>query len=260
MASYESIKNDQDKIDRMYHSLQSLGVDVAYDNEEVLDRFLTETRYFNANIFSTGRIANQVSEFDDIDKNLFAQSLQEIENMPNFGEGSAPKGAAVADYLLAGASDPTNLVSAVASAFTLGGAGAANLAAKEAAKQGFKKYMKAKLNAVASKPVMKSLAVEGSVAGAGGAFQNYKRQEVEQDIGLRKEFDASDMVLQGILEGSLSPMAGISANLLGSSAAGGYRALPDKLKLFNAIPSLNNATAWLERNMMPTAGLTNTQI
>ena len=80
MASYESIKNDQDKIDRMYHSLQSLGVDVAYDNEEVLDRFLTETRYFNANIFSTGRIANQVSEFDDIDKNLFAQSLQEIEN------------------------------------------------------------------------------------------------------------------------------------------------------------------------------------
>ena len=260
MASYESIKNDQDKIDRMYHSLQSLGVDVAYDNEEVLDRFLTETRYFNANIFSTGRIANQVSEFDDIDKNLFAQSLQEIENMPNFGEGSAPKGAAVADYLLAGASDPTNLVSAVASAFTLGGAGAANLAAKEAAKQGFKKYMKAKLNAVASKPVMKSLAVEGSVAGAGGAFQNYKRQEVEQDIGLRKELDASDMVLQGILEGTLSPMAGISANLLGSSAAGGYRALPDKLKLFNAIPSLNNATAWLERNMMPTAGLTNTQI
>ena len=34
----------------------------------------------------------------------------------------------------------------------------------------------------------------------------------------------------------------------------------NKQSLYNAIPSLNNATAWLERNMMPTAGLTNTQI
>ena len=263
MASYESVKNDQDKIDRMYYTLKNLGEDVEYDNEKILDKFLTETRYFNANIFSTGRIANKVSEFDDVGKNLFAQSLQEIENMPNFGEGSAPKGAAIADYLLAGVSDPTNLFSAVAGAFTLGAGGAAGLAAKEASKQGFKKYMKAKLNAVVSKPVMKSLAVEGTIAGTGGAYQNYKKQGVEQDVGLRKEIDPADIVFQGILEGTLSPVAGVAANLLGSSVAGGFRAIPDDMKnkkLFNAIPSLNNATAWLERNMMPTAGLTDTQI
>ena len=258
MASYESVKNDQDKIDRMYYTLKNLGEDVEYDNEKILDKFLTETRYFNANIFSTGRIANKVSEFDDVGKNLFAQSLQEIENMPNFGEGSAPKGSATVDYLLAGVSDPTNLLSAVAGAFTLGAGGAAGLAAKEAAKQGFKQHMKSKLKAVVSKPVMKSLVAEGTVAGAGGAYQNYKRQEVEKDVGLRKEIDPTDILFQGVLEGTLSPMAGVAANLLGSSVTG--TVTRNKQSLYDAIPSLNNATAWLERNMMPTAALTNTQI
>ena len=258
MASYENVKKDKQAVDGMYHTLKDLGVDVEYDSEKIVDKFLTEMRYFDTNILSTGRIADKVSGFDDIGKKLFAQSMQEIENMPNFGEGSAPKGSATVDYLLAGVSDPTNLLSAVAGAFTLGAGGAAGLAAKEAAKQGFKQHMKSKLNALISKPVMKSLAAEGTVAGAGGAYQNYKRQEVEKDVGLRKEIDPANVVFQGILEGTLSPIAGVAANLLGSSAAGAVTR--NKQSLYNAIPSLNNATAWLERNMMPTAGLTNTQI
>ena len=260
MSSYEAVKNNKQAIDGMYHTLQSLGVDVEYDNEKILDKFLTESRYFNANIFSTNRIANKVFEFEDIDKQLFAQSLEQIESIPNFGEGSAPKGAAVADYLLAGVSDPTNLFSAVAGAFTLGAGGAAGLAAKEAAKQGLKAHLKAKLKAVVSKPVWQSLIVEGTVAGAGGGYQNYKKQKVEQDVDLRKDIDEADILLQGMLEGTLSPIAGVAANLLGSATAGGGRALVDKTKLFDVIPSLNNATAWLERNMMPTAGLSGTQI
>ena len=259
MSSYEAVKNNKKAIDGMYHTLNNLGIDVEYDREKILDRFLTETRYFNANIFSTGRIANKVSDFEDIDKKLFAQSLEQVESIPNFGEGSAPKGDAIVDYVLAGVSDPTNLLSAVAGAFTLGAGGAAGLAAKEAAKQGVKSHIKSKLKAVVSKPVRRSLYAEGTVAGAGGAYQNYTKQGVEKEIGLRKDIDETDVVLQGLLEGTISPMAGVAANLLGSATNTGL-VVPIKKYLYDKIPSLDNATAWLERNMMPTAGLSETQI
>lgn len=110
----------------------------------------------------------------------------------------------------------------------MGAGGAAGLAAKEAAKQGVKSHIKSKLKAVVSKPVRRSLYAEGTVAGAGGAYQNYTKQGVEKEIGLRKDIDETDVVLQGLLEGTISPMAGVAANLLGSATNTGL-VVPTKI-------------------------------
>ena len=74
------------------------------------------------------------------------------------GGGGAPMWRALKDYAIAGATDPTNLLSILAGAFTLGSGGAAVWGAKEAAKQGVKATLKAKMNALGNKAVLKSLA------------------------------------------------------------------------------------------------------
>ena len=257
-TTYEGLLQDQDVIDSMYYSLESLGEPVAYgDNKEILDTFLTKKRYFDTNLLSTIGVASDVEGMDDVDRQLLARSMNAVDQLPNFGEGSAPKGAAIADYFLAGVSDPTNLASAVAGAFTLGAGGAAGLAAKEAAKLGVRQALKAKIKNFASPAVLKSLAVEGTVAGAGGAYQGYERQSVEKDIGLRKEIDPTTVALQGILEGTISPVAGVAASMLGTAVARPAKSGFDMVR--NNIPAVERASSWMERNLLPTAGVSEVQ-
>jgi hypothetical protein len=253
-TSYKGLLQDQNTIDAMYHSLQALGQDVAYgDNKKILDTFLTEKRYFDTNILSTMGVASDVEGMDDTYRKLLAHSMDAVDRLPNFGEGSAPKGAAITDYLLAGVSDPTNLASAVAAAFTFGAGGAAGLAAKEAAKSGVKLAIKSRIKNALSPAVLKSLAVEGTVAGAGGTYQEYEKQNVEKDIGLRKDIDPSSIALQGLLEGTISPVAGVATNMLASGITKAGKAGLKKIGLSD-IDAVERASAWLERNLMPTAG------
>jgi uncharacterized protein YigA (DUF484 family) len=253
-TTYEGLLQDQDVIDSMYYSLESLGEPVAYgDNKLILDTFLTKKRYFDTNLLSTIGVASDVEGMDDVDRQLLARSMNAVDQLPNFGEGSAPKGAAIADYFLAGVSDPTNLASAVAGAFTLGAGGAAGLAVKEAAKQGVRQALKAKIKNFASPAVLKSLAAEGTVAGVGGAYQGYEKQSVEKDIGLRKKIDPTTVALQGILEGTLSPVAGVAASMLGTVAAKPFKSGFEMAR--TVVPEVERATAWMERNLLPTAGL-----
>ena len=59
--------------------------------------------------------------------------------------GAAPTSDLIKDYLVAGVTDPTNLISILAGAFTFGAGGAAIQAGKETAKQGVKKLVKTKV-------------------------------------------------------------------------------------------------------------------
>ena len=252
--TYEELKQDKDTIDSMYYTLKDLGQEVEYDPTTILDAFLTQKRYFDTNIFSTGNLARKVSDFDDDGKRMLAKSLQEVEKLPTiFEDGSAPTASAIGDYFLAGISDPTNIASAVAGAFTLGAGGATALAAKEAAKQGIMKMAGAKMRAAVSAPVLKALAVEGSIAGTGGAAQANVRQGVEQEIGMRTEKDISEMVLQGTLEGVLSPVAGVATNILGSMVGKGIGKGVTKLE--DHIPAIHEATEMIKRNFLPAAGV-----
>ena len=252
--TYEELKQDTDTIDSMYYVLKDLGQEVEYNPTTVLDAFLTQKRYFDTNIFSTGNLARKVDGFDDDGKRMLAKSLQEVEKLPTiFEDGSAPTASAIGDYFLAGISDPTNVASMVAGAFTLGAGGATALAAKEAAKQGIKKMLGAKMRAAVSAPVLKALAVEGAVAGAGGAAQANVRQGVEQEIDMRTEKDVSEMVLQGVVEGVLSPVAGVATNIAGSVL--GKTIGKGVTKLEDHIPAIHSATEMIKRNFLPAAGV-----
>jgi len=250
-VTYESALQDKDFVDSMYYSLIDLGEkDLPYEPKTILDKFLTKKRYLETNILSAGRDALLVEDLPEDSLKFLGYALKKVDELPNFYEkGGAPTGAALADYALAGLTDPTNLLSAVAGAFTLGTGGAAALAAREAGRQGVIQLIKAKLAAAVSKPVVKSLAVEGAVSGVGGASQEALIQDIEKNTGIRKKDDYSAMLLQGVLEGTLSPLFGVTANILGSAA------LKTGKDALENIPAVESAGNWLQKNFMPTAGI-----
>ena len=250
-VTYEQSLSNKPLIDSMYYVLQDLGEkDIAYDPKTIMDTFLTKKRYFDTNLLSTINVGGDVEGMDEDGKKMFAYALSETDKLPNFYEkGGAPAGSAIADYIFAGVTDPTNLLAAVASAFTLGTGGAAALAGREAARQGVGQLLKAKLKAAVSKPVLKSLAVDGAISGTGGATQSYLMQDTEKEIGLRKEIDPYQVALQGVAEGTLSPAAGILGNMLGSLA------VKTSKDLIENVPGAEYASEWLKRNFLPSAGI-----
>ena len=261
--TYESLLEDKDFIDSTYYVLQDLGDNVAYNSKEILDTFLTKKRYFDTNIGATINIGGKMKELSDDSKSLLRFSLDKVDKLPSFYEsGGAPTGAALTDYFLAGLFDPTNLASAVAGAFTFGAGGVAIQAAKEGAKLGIRKAIQAKVKAAL--PV---LAVEGAIAGTGGAVQSIVAQDVEKDIGLELDPLVSDSLvigdidlarvgLQTVAEGTLSPIVG---SILGKgiSTTGKAVAKPIKYAVDNYTP-VELAANFLTRNFLPTAGLEDT--
>ena len=139
------------------------------------------------------------------------------------------------------------------------------MAAKEAAKQGVRKYLKSKIKAAVSKPALASYAVEGTVAGTGGAATNVINQKIRQEVGLRDKEDGIDLTeaaTQGIIEGVASPVIGVLGNVAGGGTyqlgkASGRKVIelfPDAQK-----EGLESGVAWLERNLLPAGGVSDTQ-
>ena len=56
-------------------------------------------------------------------------------------------------------------------------------------------YLKSKIKAAVSKPALASYAVEGTVAGTGGAATNVINQKIQQEVGLRDEEDGIDLTI-----------------------------------------------------------------
>lgn len=258
-TSYDGLQKDQNVIDAMYYSLESLGEPVAYgNNKDILDAFLTQNRYFESNLLDTVQVGSKVEDMDDTDRHLLGVSMDAVNRMPSFGEDSAPKLAAIVDYGIGGITDPTNIASAIAGAFTAGGGTVAIQATKEAAKQGIKKYIQAKMKTLISPAVLKSLAAEGAVAGTGGAYQNYDKQNTQIDLNLREEINPTEIAIQGIAEGTLSPLLGAGVATVGGIGTTAIKT-SSPYKYVNEIPSVERASAWLERNLSPTAGVSETQ-
>ena len=231
-----------------------MGERVSSDPKDILDTFIEKRRAFDTNIFSTYSQGTDIAEAPNAVKLNYRAAIDKLDQMPDFYEkGGAPTGGALLDYVYYGATDPTNLLSILAGAFTLpaGGSGAAGIfAAKEAAKAGFR----AKLKASMSKPVLKAMALEGTIAGAGGATQGVLSQETDMDIGRREkgDYDYTNIALQGLLEGTLSPVAGIGLNLAGSGIAGFTKATVPKLPGGKKISeSAKWGSQWLKRNFLP---------
>jgi len=261
-VTYESLQQDSDFLNNAYFFLQDMGERVSENPKDILDTFIEKRRAFDTNIFSTYSQGSNISEAPDSVKQNYRAALDKLDQMPDFYEsGGAPTGEALFDYAYYGVTDPTNLLSILAGAFTLpaGGSGAYGiLGAKQTASAAWRESMKAKLKASVSKPVLKAMALEGTIAGSGGATQGVLSQQTDMDIGRREEddYDYANIVLQGLLEGTLSPLAGISLNLAGSAIGKGAKEfVPKGVALVPGGKWVNNSskwgTEWLKRNFLP---------
>jgi len=252
-VTYEGLQQDDAFIADAYWFLKDVGESVSTDPKDVLDTFIEKRRAFDVNVLSTYSQGSDIAKSEDETKKYYRRAVDKLDKMPDFYEsGGAPTGKAILDYGYYGLLDPTNLISIVAGAATLpaGGAGAAGvLAVKEAAKQGVLQMLKAKLKASVSKPVLKALALEGTIAAGGGVTQATLSQETDMDIGRRKEgdYDYSAIALQGLLEGTLSPVAGVALNMAGAAIGKGANAA------ISSTESGKWGKEWLKRNFLPPA-------
>ena len=258
-VTYESLLRDDNFLNDAADALEGMGETITNDRQEVLDKFLQKRRYFDTNISSTFTQGTKIKRLSDEDKTSYSKALDKVDQLPSaFSEGGAPMWRAIGDYAAAGITDPTNLLSVIAGAFTLGTGGAAVLGAKEAAKQGVKATVKAKMKAMTTKPVLASLAVEGGIAGGGGAAQQARSQNVDMALGRRDkgDYDYSSMALQGLAEGVASPLAGAGINIIGSTIGAGVKSAAKATGVSDS-GAVQGAKNWLEKWFMPQAGLDN---
>jgi hypothetical protein len=258
-VTYNSLLQDDNFLSNAYHSLKAMGETVTNNRQEVLDKFLQKRRYFDTNISSTFTQGSKIKQLSDVNKKSYSEALDKVDQLPSaFSEGGAPMWRALGDYAAAGITDPTNLLSVIAGAFTLGTGGAAVLGAKEAAKQGVRATVKAKIKALSTKPVLGSLAVEGGIAGAGGGAQQARSQNVDMALGRRAqgEYDYGDIALQGLAEGVISPLGGAGINIVGSTIGAGVKSASKATGLSDS-NAVRGAQNWLEKWFMPQAGLDN---
>jgi len=229
-VTYDSLLRDDKFLNDAWNALNAQGINVSDNRKDILDRFLTNKRYFDTNIASTFVIGDNVKDMSEANKQSYANAVTKIEQLPSIGKaGAAPTSSLIKDYLVAGVTDPTNLISILAGAFTFGTGTAAVQAGKETAKAGVKKLLKAKVNALTKnqqrKALAKTLAAEGAIAGAGGFTQNIKAQDVDMAIGRREpgKFNVGSALAQGALEGIASPVAGIALAGIGKAGIKGVK-------------------------------------
>ena len=229
-VTYTSLLNDDKFLDDAYYALRAQGINVSTQRKDILDRFLTNKRYFDTNIASTFVIGDEVKKMSDQDKKAYADAVTKVEQLPTIGKaGAAPTSDLIKDYLVAGVTDPTNLISILAGAFTFGAGGAAIQAGKETAKQGVKKLVKNKVKVLTqsqkNKALAKTLIAEGAIAGTGGVGQNLKAQEVDMAIGRREpgKYNVGEALAQGAIEGLASPVAGVALAGIGKAGVTGVK-------------------------------------
>ena len=228
--TYNSLLRDDKFLNDAYHSLRAQGINVSKKRKDIVDRFLTNKRYFDTNLASTFVIGDEVKKMSDANKQSYSRAVTKVEQLPSVGKiGAAPTSDLIKDYLVAGVTDPTNLISILAGAFTFGTGGAAIQVGKETAKAGLKKTLQKKIKVITKqqqrKALAKTLAAEGTIAGVGGVGQNLKAQEVDMAIGRRApgQFDIGSAVTQGVIEGIASPVAGVALAGIGKAGVTGFK-------------------------------------
>jgi hypothetical protein len=202
MATYDQLINDRQFLTNLYNVYEELDYDIPATNQEMMDDFLSRSRYFENNIVGTFGLSSDIDRLSDEGKARFGEVYQQVEELPTiFEEGSAPVGRAIVDNALYAITDPTNLLGIIGGIFTGGAATAGTLAAKEAAKRSATGFLKNRLKATVSAPVLKAAGVDAAISGVGGAAREAKIQETEMDVGIRDDYDPGTIALTGLLEG-----------------------------------------------------------
>jgi len=253
--TYESLQEDNDFLDSAYYALRSLGINTVdpSDPKDILDTFIEKRRYFETNLLSTINQGSIITDLPDDDKKLYRHALDKMQKMPDFwDEGGTGWGSAVGDFIPAGITDPTNWLSAAAAFFTAGIGGVGIQTAKEATKQGIKHALMSRIKATLSPRMLKAYAAESTVAGAGGAGQEVKIQDVDIDLGRRKDIDLASVALRGITEAALTTGFGVTTNLVGGSIMDATKPLRKSIGDLQAVSQVKN---FLKNNLTPLSSL-----
>jgi hypothetical protein len=261
-VTYDSLLRDDQFLNDAYHALRAQGINVSNKRKDIVDRFLTNKRYFDTNLASTFVIGDTVKDMSEENKQSYANAVTKVEQLPSLGKaGAAPTSSLIKDYLVAGVTDPTNLISILAGAFTFGTGTAAVQAGKEAAKTGVKGLVKAKVRNITKnqqrKALAKTLAAEGAIAGAGGFTQNIKAQDVDMAIGRREpgKFDIGSALTQGAIEGIASPVAGITLAGIGKAGIEGVKGVGSLAKNTKAAEQAAQYINRAKRLLLPFGGV-----
>ena len=261
-VTYDSLLRDDKFLNDAYHALRAQGINVSDNRKDILDRFLTNKRYFDTNLASTFVIGDEVKNMSDDNKQSYANAISKVEQLPTIGKaGAAPTSDLIKDYLVAGIADPTNLISILAGAFTFGAGTAATQAGKETVKAGVKKLLQTKIkNTIGQnklKAIGKTLLAEGTIAGAGGGLQAYKAQDVDMDIGRREKgnFDLAKIGQQAVLEGVASPVAGFVLGGVGKAGLSGAKGIGNIAKNTKAGEQAAHFINWTKKYLLPYGGL-----
>ena len=251
--TYDSLKyDDQFLIDGGTRFLPAMGDKPALfeDNEEsrkeVLDKILTAKRYYEGNIVDTydlkSGIENANPDLIRGVKNVF----DKIDSMPDFyEEGGAPAFDVIKDYFLAGITDPITAVGIVGGGATFGFSGGATLAARQAAKEGVKGYLKNKIKLATTRPVLSAAAAESVIAGAGGGYRSVKKQENDIALGRSTSIDQAEAIMSGIIEGPFSvALGGVTGVALGTTTKGASVMMETDL-------AKKAGSQWVKNNLLP---------
>ena len=78
-VTYDSLLRDDEFLNDAWNSLQAQGINVSNNRKDILDRFLTNKRYFDTNLASTFVIGDNVKDMSEADKQSYANAVTKVE-------------------------------------------------------------------------------------------------------------------------------------------------------------------------------------
>lgn len=113
------------------------GVDYNdIQDEQLVDDFVTNMRFFNANSISTAGELGFIQRSDDVTKDKARKAYQIYEQLGNVFQNDGIAGAVsgIGDYVFAAATDPTNYIGALTGGLARAGSAGVQIGGKEAVK------------------------------------------------------------------------------------------------------------------------------
>ena len=80
-VTYDSLLRDDEFLNDAYYALRAQGINVSQRRGDIVDRFLTNKRYFDTNIASTFVIGDEVKKMSDQDKKAYADAVTKVEQI-----------------------------------------------------------------------------------------------------------------------------------------------------------------------------------
>lgn len=182
--SISDLKKGQNARDIRAYMVDRMGVDFkegqGRSDEEVVDAFVNQMRYFNSNIVSTAGEARFIANADEQTKARAAQAYKLYDNLGNLFTGDAGEiFDGIGDYIYSAATDPSNyagiLTGGMAKAGLLGGQQAGKAAVKAAVR-------------TAIKDVGANTALKGEAKrAAGNVYKDVLTRAASQGVRLNKK-------------------------------------------------------------------------